>query len=107
MRLGLNRHGGKNSRQWKKIQAYFRMGFRADAEGHLFHITSEFFKVIEKAKAVLDDAFENGVPIVEQTVFKDKNGSKHVETQVHLVQGLLPRSWDHFSKPTPRSPPRQ
>ena len=55
---------GPNSKQWTKIQAYFRRGFRADAEAYLYNKTYEFFKVIDKAKAVLEDAFENGTPHV-------------------------------------------
>lgn len=85
--LGLNRHGGKNSRQWRKIQAYIRQGFRADAEGYLFRMTHDFFETMQKAKTVLDDAFENGVPIVEQTKVHDRDGGFKVETQVHYVKG--------------------
>lgn len=62
--LGLSLQGGKNSRQWKKIAAYFRQGFRADAEAYLFQQTHKYYKMIEKAREVLEDAFENGVPIV-------------------------------------------
>lgn len=63
--LGLK--AGKNSKQWKKIQAYFRQGFRADAEAYLMRQTEGYFKIIEKAKAVLEDAFENGTPHVLDT----------------------------------------
>lgn len=63
--LGLNIHGGKNSKQWRKIQAYFRQGFRADAEAYLFQQTHKFYKVIERAKEILEDAFDNGTPHVD------------------------------------------
>lgn len=62
---------GKNDRRWKKIQAYFRQGFRADAEAYLFNQTQRYFRFIEKAEATLEDAFENGVPITTA----DKNGN--------------------------------
>ena len=59
--LGLS---GLNSKEWKKIQAYFRQGFRADAEAYLWQQTHKYYKVIDKAKAVLEDAFLEGTPHV-------------------------------------------
>lgn len=59
--LGLS---GKNDKRWKKIQAYFRQGFRADAEAYLFNQTQRYFKFIDRAEKVLEDAFENGTPHV-------------------------------------------
>lgn len=73
--LGLSHYGGKNSKQWKKIAAYFRQGFRADAEAYLFQQSHKFFKTIELAKDVLEDAFENGTPQM------DADGN------VHYVKG--------------------
>lgn len=85
--LGLREKGGVASREWKKIQAYFRQGFRASAEAYLFQQTKDVYETLEKAKEVLDDAFMNGVPVVEQTSYKDKDGCKQVETEVHYVKG--------------------
>lgn len=85
--LGLREKGGVASREWKKIQAFFRQGFRASAEAYLYQQSSDYYKILTKTKEILEDAFENGVPIIEQTTFKDKDGCKQVETEVHLVKG--------------------
>lgn len=63
--------GGKNSKQWKKLAAYFRAGFRYDAEGYLFQQTQKFYSVIQRAREILDDAFENGTP---QIIVNQKTG---------------------------------
>jgi hypothetical protein len=56
--------GGKNSKQWKKIQSYFRQGFRADAEAFLYQKTTEYYHMLVKYKEILLDAIENGTPHV-------------------------------------------
>lgn len=75
------------SKEWKKIQAHFRMGFRADAEAYLMQQTHKFYKVIEKARLILDDAIENGVPVVVQ--HKDSTGQS-LEPQILRVKGATP-----------------
>ena len=72
--LGLNRHGGVHSSAWKKIQANLRGGFRADAEAFVLRQTTQLFGVIQKLKETVDDAFDEGVPIVGF----DKFGQAHV-----------------------------
>ena len=54
----------KQSKQWAKIMAYFRRGLRADAESYVHLKTVEFYKTIEKARVVLEDAFDKGTPMV-------------------------------------------
>lgn len=69
--------GGVHSKQWKKILAYFRMGFRADAEIYLYKETNKFYKILEKAKIILEDAIENGVPHVLFTPPTDGHTGYH------------------------------
>lgn len=56
--------GGKAGRQWKKIAAHFRQGERANAEVYLYQQTHKLYKTIQKARDILEDAFENGTPEV-------------------------------------------
>lgn len=74
--LGLPNTGCK---QWKKIQAWLRAGFRADAEVYLFQQTHKFYKAIDKARELWEDAVENGTPHVVEKV----NG----DIVVHKVKG--------------------
>lgn len=60
--LGLK--GGKTSRQWRKIQAHFRHGFRADADVYLESQTRKVVQVIEKTRLAIEDALENGTPML-------------------------------------------
>ncbi len=70
------------SQQWKKIAAWLRQGMRASAEAYLTQQTTDFYRVLKKAREVLEDAFENGVPIVTQ----DTVGRESV-TSVIRVKG--------------------
>lgn len=76
----LNLPGGKNSRQWKKIAAYFRQGFRADAEAYLMQQTHKHYKNLDRLREVFEDALENGVPIVIPA-------TKETSTEVIRVKG--------------------
>lgn len=61
---------GVNDRRWSKIQAGIRLGFRVDAEAYLYLQSKRFFTTIEKARQVLEDAFENGVPVIVTSVVR-------------------------------------
>lgn len=100
--LGLNGHGGKNSKHWKKIAAYFRQGFRADAEAYLFQQTHKFYKVLEKAKDTLEDAFENGTPHFDSEtsqVIRIKGATKELGSFLESYSKaimLAPKLWKEF-----------
>lgn len=66
---------GVGSREWKKIQAYFRQGFRADAEAYLYRQTLRFYKTIDDVKEILEDAIQNGTPHV---LVNPKDGSHEI-----------------------------
>lgn len=74
--------GGKLGKPWKKIQAHFRQGFRADAEAYLYEQTHRFYKVLHHCRELLEDAFENGTPHVSE----DDNGYVHITR----VKGITP-----------------
>jgi hypothetical protein len=99
--LGLNPAGGKNSKQWRKIQAYFRQGFRADAEAYLIQQSHDYYRILQKTKETLEDAFEHGAPIVneEGSVIHVKGATKElagfIETYSRAVQ-TLPKLWKDF-----------
>lgn len=69
----LRMKGGTQGKAWKKLQAYFRQGFRADAEVYLMRATHKYYKVMDKALEVLEDAFENGTPVL--TEIKGEKGA--------------------------------
>lgn len=58
--LGLR--GGKNSKEFKKILAYFRQGTRADADTYLYRQTHKYYKTIDDLRDKVEDAMENGIP---------------------------------------------
>lgn len=76
------------SRQWKKIQAYFRQGFRADAEAYLYQQTHKYYKSLDQARDVLEEAFEHGTPHVTA----DKEGNvtvTHVKGATKELAGFI------------------
>jgi hypothetical protein len=76
MNLGFS---GKTSKQWKKIAAYFRGGFRADAEAYLYHQTKELLRTIDGLKKIVEDSIENGTPhVVTYPAGKGQGGSCEV-----------------------------
>lgn len=83
---------GTADRRWKKIQACIRMGFRADAEAYLYMQSRKLFQVAEKAREVLDDAFEEGVPVVVEIKVKGSTVGHevmHVKGATKELAGFL------------------
>lgn len=113
--LGLREKGGVNSREWRKIQAFFRQGFRASAEAYLYQQTNDYYKILNRTKEVLEDAFENGTPVIEHFIEEDRQtGLKTTKVNVVTVKGatkelqgmietysravmLMPKLWKEYA----------
>lgn len=95
--LGIPR---RTDKAWKKIMAALKQGFRIDGQALLQQIAYEYRSMSQKIRDQIDDAFENGVEVL------DKDGCRHrlmgpqpqlagmIDTYNRLNQGFIKNAKD-------------